>query len=129
MKRKAILAVVGIVLAASGAGVAVLLSGGTSPAPPTAVDNLASAAGTGAPSTTITSSPVSTTPSAERKSARGAGQPYSDGVLSEDPADDPGPDPVFANDPDLRRADGYSYRPTKPGDHQLPTGTLAFQYD
>ncbi|GAB2843404.1 hypothetical protein GCM10027200_49540 [Lentzea nigeriaca] len=50
-------------------------------------------------------------------------------MLPEDPSDDPGPDPVFANDPDLHRNDGYSYRPTKPGDHQLPAGTLAFQYD
>jgi hypothetical protein len=52
-----------------------------------------------------------------------------DGAVPGDPTTDPGPDPVFANDPDLRRDDGYSYRPTKPGDHQLAQGTLAFQYD
>lgn len=55
--------------------------------------------------------------------------PYQDGTLPADPAADPGPDPVFAADPDLRRADGYSYQPSKPGDHQLPAGTRAFQYD
>ncbi|WP_030473893.1 leucine-rich repeat protein [Lentzea aerocolonigenes] len=50
-------------------------------------------------------------------------------MLPENPTDDPGPDPVFATDPDLRRNDGYSYQPSKPGDHQLAAGTLAFQYD
>ncbi len=46
-----------------------------------------------------------------------------------DPTKDPGPDPVFANDPDLRRTETYTYRFTKPGDHQLAPGTYAFQYD
>lgn len=46
-----------------------------------------------------------------------------------DPTKDPGPDPVFSNDPDLRRADTYTYRFTKPGDHRLAAGTHAFQYD
>jgi len=58
-----------------------------------------------------------------------AGQPYAtDGRLG-DPTQDPGPDPVFASDPDLRRTDVYTYRFTRPGDHQLAPGTLAFQYD
>ncbi|NKE63811.1 leucine-rich repeat protein [Lentzea sp. PSKA42] len=132
MKRKTILAVVGIVLAVTGAGAVVFVSGGNSSEPPAAVGGVATAesdvAGS-SPTTTISSSQVSTSPSAERKSVRDGGLPYSDGALPEDPTADPGPDPVFANDPDLRRNEGYSFQTSKPGDHQLAEGTLAFQYD
>ncbi|WP_086663601.1 leucine-rich repeat protein [Lentzea kentuckyensis] len=131
MKRKTLFAVVGAVLAVSCAGAVVLISGGNS-SKPAAVGNLATAeseVASGPPATTITSSPVSTTPRAEQRSVRDGSLPYLDGTLPEDPTADPGPDPVFAADPDLRRDDGYSYRPGKPGDHQLPAGTVAFQYD
>src|SRR5688500_1835708 len=112
MKRKAVLAVAGIVLAVSGAGAVVLMSGGDSSEPSAAVGGVA------ASSTTITSSQVSTTSATSTtagtagtapKSVRDGGLPYSEGALPEDPATDPGPDPVFAGDPDLRRADGYSF--------------------
>jgi hypothetical protein len=132
MKRKAVLAVVGIVLAVSGTGAVVLVSGGDSSERPAAVSGVA------ASSATITSSQVSTTSATSAtsatagtalKSVQDRGLPYSAGTLPEDPTADPGPDPVFANDPDLRRDDGYSFQTSKPGDHQLAAGTLAFQYD
>ncbi len=131
MKRKAVLAVVGIVFAVSGAGAVVLVSGGNSRPPAAAGDLTTAESDVAATSTPSTSSPVSTstTPSAARKSVRDGGLPYSTGTLAEDPASDPGPDPVFATDPDLSRADGYSFQSSKPGDHQLAAGTLAFQYD
>jgi hypothetical protein len=132
MKRKTILAVIGAVLAVSGAGAAVLIPAGNSSVPPAAVrvaDDRASATAASSAPTTTTSSQVPTTPSTERASGRDAGLPYSEGTLPEDPTADPGPDPVFANDPDLRRNDGYAYRAGKPGDHRLAEGTLAFQYD
>ncbi|MEV8436108.1 leucine-rich repeat protein [Actinosynnema sp. NPDC051121] len=138
MKRKTILALVGTVLAVSGVGTVVVISGGSTPEPPgvSAADDRATpgsdAAAPGTPTTTITSSQVSTTPttpSAGQGSARDAGLPYSEGTLPEDPTADPGPDPVFADDPDLRRDDGYSRRTSKPGDHRLADGTLALQYD
>lgn len=129
MKRKAIIAVVGTVLAASGAGAVVLISGRNSQPPAAVVDNLAIPTASSAPTTSSSVSATSTTRSAERKSVRDGGLPYSDGALPEDPIADPGPDPVFANDPDLRRDDGYSYQRSKPGDHQLAPDTLAFQYD
>ncbi|WP_197289716.1 leucine-rich repeat protein [Saccharothrix sp. NRRL B-16348] len=135
MKRKAVLAVVGVVLAVSGVGAVVLTSGGNSSEPPAAAGVVdvttpgSTVASSGAPTTTTTPSQVSTTPSVGRGSVRGGGLPYSDGSLPEDPTADPGPDPVFANDPELRRDDGYSYRVGKPGDHQLAAGTLALQYD
>jgi hypothetical protein len=125
MKRKAVLAVAGIVLAVSGTGAVVLMTRGNPSEPPAAVAD----SDTATPSApTTTSSQISTTSSAAQKSVR-AGTPYLDGILPEDPATDPGPDPVFASDPDLRRDDAYSYQPSKPGDHQLAAGTLAFQYD
>jgi hypothetical protein len=58
-----------------------------------------------------------------------AASPYATNTSLADSTNDPGPDPVFVNDPDLRRTDTYTYRFTKPGDHQLAAGTYAFQYD
>ncbi|WP_239377423.1 MULTISPECIES: sigma factor [unclassified Frankia] len=46
-----------------------------------------------------------------------------------DPGADPGVDPVFIGDPDLNRSETYRYQVTKPGDHTLPAGTVAVQYD
>ncbi|BCY08676.1 leucine-rich repeat protein [Actinoplanes sp. L3-i22] len=42
---------------------------------------------------------------------------------------DPGADPVFARDADLRRTETYVYRHSEPGDHRLAAGTLALRYD
>ncbi|MEU0883883.1 leucine-rich repeat protein [Lentzea sp. NPDC005914] len=125
MKRKTLVAVIGIALAVTCAGAIVLVSGGNPSEPPAIVGNIADPASI--PPATTTSSPPSSTSSAARKAVRDA-SPYLEGTLPEDPTADPGPDPVFAADPDLRRDDGYSYRPTKPGDHQLPASTFAFQY-
>ncbi|XVV00690.1 leucine-rich repeat protein [Actinosynnema sp. CA-248983] len=127
MKRKAML-VVGAVLAVAGVGAVVVTRGGDPSPPPAAVVDAApgsEVSATSAPTTTsTTSSPVpTTTPSAPPV------LPYSEGALPEDPTVDPGPDPVFAADPDLRRDDRYPYRTSKPGDHRLPEGTLAVQYD
>ncbi|MEU4446673.1 leucine-rich repeat protein [Actinosynnema sp. NPDC023926] len=129
--------VVGTVLAVAGAGAIVLTSDGDPSRPPAAAHDLATpgspVATESAPTTaTTTSSQVSATsatPGAGRGSVRDAGLRYSEGAVPEDPTTDPGPDPVFANDPDLRRDDGYSYRTGRPGDHRLAEGTLAFQYD
>lgn len=46
-----------------------------------------------------------------------------------DPSIDPGIDPVFASDPALNATEKYSFVASKPGDHRLPPGTFAFQYD
>jgi len=132
MKRKTLFAVVGAVLAVSGVGAIVVTSGeDSSPPPAVGAEGFAApdseVAASSAPITSSQVSATSTTPSAG--SVRDAGLPYREGTLTGDPTVDPGPDPVFANDPDLRRDDGYSYRPSKPGDHQLPAGTVAFQYD
>lgn len=127
MKRKAILVVVGIVLAASGIGAVILTSGEDSAQPPTSTADTTptttAVTTSSAPTTTSSPTSTSTTPSAPPV------LPYSDGVLPEDPTADPGPDPVFANDPDLSRNDRYTYRASKPGDHRLPEGTLTLQYD
>jgi hypothetical protein len=42
---------------------------------------------------------------------------------------DPGVDPAFTRDPDLRRTETYRYRPSKPGDHRLAAGTFVLRYD
>jgi opacity protein-like surface antigen len=42
---------------------------------------------------------------------------------------DPGADPFFTRDADLRRTETYVYRRTGPGDHRLAAGTYAFSYD
>jgi hypothetical protein len=57
------------------------------------------------------------------------GNPYAAGAVLGDPAADPGPDPVFAADADLRRTETYTYRFTRPGDHTLAAGTYPLQYD
>lgn len=121
MKRKTLLAVAGIVLAVAGGGTVVIFSGGNDPVPPVAVSTPA------ASDVTSSSAPATTPSQMATTTQRSARAPYLDGTL--DPSTDPGPDPVFAADADLRRTDGYSYRPTKPGDHQLAAGTVAFQYD
>ncbi|MEJ2854081.1 MULTISPECIES: leucine-rich repeat protein [unclassified Saccharothrix] len=105
-----------IVLAVAGAGAVVLTAGGNSPQPPAAAVDTTRDSPVAAPTTTTTTTTTVTTTTT-------SSQPR------EDRTADPGPDPVFANDPDLSRADGYSYRPSKPGDHRLPAGTVAFQYD
>lgn len=46
-----------------------------------------------------------------------------------DPSRDPGPDPVFATDPRLNRAEAYTYHTSAPEDHQLPRGTGVIRYD
>ncbi|MFG6196889.1 AbfB domain-containing protein [Nonomuraea sp. JJY05] len=42
---------------------------------------------------------------------------------------DPGTDPVFSSDGELSRKETYTYRPSKPGDHALPSGTFLLSYD
>lgn len=46
-----------------------------------------------------------------------------------DPSADPGVDPVFTMDPRLNQTDTYTYRESKPGDHQLPKGVGVVRYD
>ncbi|NUT91760.1 MAG: leucine-rich repeat protein [Saccharothrix sp.] len=130
MKRRVVPLLVGAVLGVAGAGAVVLTPDGDARQPPAAVDAPGSADVTtaSAPTTTISSSPSSAPPTTA-SAPREPGLAYSEGLPAEDPTVDPGPDPVFADDPDLRRDDGYDYRPSKPGDHRLPEGTLAFQYD
>jgi len=99
-----------------------LASPGTNPAAnPSAgpaASSPATASGSSAPS-----------PSATTRRSGPAGNPYATNAVLGDPAVDPGPDPIFASDPDLRRTESYPERVSKPGDHALAAGTDEFQYD
>ncbi|TDB71917.1 hypothetical protein E1182_24185 [Micromonospora sp. KC721] len=55
--------------------------------------------------------------------------PTATGPTATDPGADPGVDPVFTTDPDLKRSETYRYRVTRPGDHALPAGTVPLRYD
>jgi hypothetical protein len=46
-----------------------------------------------------------------------------------DPSIDPGPDPIFANDPELSQDETYTYVFTEPGDHVFPPDTCVVAFD
>ncbi|MGN9910144.1 leucine-rich repeat protein [Phytohabitans sp. LJ34] len=90
----------------------------------------------GGAATPVTSSPAtvpapsaSVSPSSSRTTGTAAGNPYAAGAVIADITVDPGRDPVFARDADLRRTETYTYRFSTVGDHRLAPGTFAFQYD
>jgi len=64
-----------------------------------------------------------------RRSSGPTGNPYAADAVLDDPTADPGPDPIFVRDADLRRTETYASRFSKPGDQVLAAGTYAFQYD
>jgi hypothetical protein len=72
---------------------------------------------------------LGSSPPAAGGATSSAGNPYAANASVGNPAADPGPDPVFASDTTLRMAETYTYRFTRPGDHTLPAGTVALQYD
>src|SRR4051794_28530796 len=87
----------------------------------------------GEPGGPAASSPTATgsgspAPSGAARPSR-AGNPYAANAVLGDPAVDPGPDPIFASDADLRRTETYRYRFSAPGDHHLAPGTFAVRYD
>ena len=96
-----------------------------SPSPSAVPPPASSPAATSSPSRT----PSPSASASARRSSPPAGNPYAANAVLADPAADPGPDPIFASDPDLRRAETYAYRFSKPGDQRLAAGTQAFQYD
>ena len=91
--------------------------------------------GTAAPLPTASGSPsplrsASASGSASARGATGStGNPYAANAVLDDPTADPGADPIFARDADLRRTETYTYRFSQPGDQVLAAGTYAFQYD
>jgi len=79
-----------------------------------------SSAAAGSPSGAPSPSPSA---SVSVPAARGSGgNPYAASAVLGDPTVDPGADPIFARDAELRRTD-------QPGDRALAAGTYAFRYD
>ncbi|MEU4160867.1 leucine-rich repeat protein [Actinoplanes sp. NPDC026670] len=121
-------AVSGLVLLALSLGAAACSASGARSAPgdappstvPTGAATPAGAGPAPASATATASAPAS---------ARPRGNPYRSNIALGDPTADPGPDPIFARDADLRRTGTYTYRFTKPGDHKLANGTYTLQYD
>jgi hypothetical protein len=130
---RAALAVGGLVLVAVGVGAVALgargASHGTDPVFLSGPSSgLASPSGGTAPGSSSPSQSAS--PSASARGSTGpTGNPYAANAVLDDPTADPGPDPIFARDADLRRTETYTYRFSKPGDQVLAAGTYAFQYD
>jgi len=88
-------------------------------------DTASPPAASGTPSATASPSASASVPA-----ARGSGgNPYAANAVLGDPTVDPGADPIFTRDADLRRTETYTYRFTKPGDQVLANGTYAFRYD
>jgi len=80
-----------------------------------------SPAATSSPSWTPSTSVSASVSVSVRRSSPPAGNPYAANAVLADPAADPGPDPIFASDPDLRAE--------RPGDQRLAAGTYALSYD
>ncbi len=116
-RRGAVAAIAFLAIGAVAAVTGAALSGPRETAPDSVTAGAASTDGmpsTGAPDPEA--SAASATPSGPSPKTTGPGA-------------DPGVDPVFTTDPDLKRSEAYSYRATKPGDHALPAGTVTLQYD
>jgi hypothetical protein len=122
-----------VVLVAAGLGGiafgALRSSSHAGPSSPTAAASWATGSPPASSPTVTASSAPSPSPSATARPPSRAGNPYAANAVPADPAADPGPDPIFASDPDLRRTENYVSRISKPGDQRLAAGTYAFPYD
>jgi len=125
LRTRMIVAGGALLLVAAGAGVVMARRGAETMAV-AARPSLPTAASSSAGPSRAPSAPAQPSASPSRAAAV---NPYSRGAVPADPAADPGPDPVFAQDDDLRRTETYTYRFSRPGDHRLAAGTYAFQYD
>jgi hypothetical protein len=131
------LAVGGLVLVAVGVGVVAFgargASHGTDPVslsgPPSGSASPSGGKAAPLPTDSGSPSPLRSASSSASASARGSTNPYAANAVLDDPTADPGPDPIFAHDADLRRSETYTYRFAKPGDQTLAAGTYAFRYD
>jgi hypothetical protein len=136
---RATLAVGGLVLVAVGVGaVAFGARGASRGTDPVSLSGPSSSlpspsGGAAAPLTKASGSPSPTARASVSAPARGSagptGNPYTANAVPDDPTADPGPDPIFARDQDLRRTGTYTYRVSQPGDQVLAAGTSAFPYD